>query len=141
MRGSSVLLDALVVEPSGGGENPASVVRLMEVCRWCPVRRECLEDSLEPTWTTVGCFGGSVKTERTTMRTVVVEDLSTAEAVTWTFQQSLSKSFMVSSDMGRHDRSYQDDGAVVKGAPRTARSVLRTLPRPRTALYGAGNAK
>ena len=38
-----------IVEPHTGTETPSSVVRLMEVCKFCPVRRECLEDALSET--------------------------------------------------------------------------------------------
>ena len=96
----------------------------MECCKWCPVRRECLEDSLEPTWTVTGIRGGTTKTERTAMRMAVVKDLSTATPFEWTFTQSLSRTYTVSSDIGHPDRTYQDHDAIVK---ETARRLDETF--------------
>ena len=54
-----------VIEKSGGLENPATAVRLLELCQRCPVRRECLLDALgEEAFTVIGCWGGTMTSER-----------------------------------------------------------------------------
>ena len=71
----------------GGLENPNSVVRLLELCQRCPVRRECLMDALgEDAFTVIGCWGGTMTSERLPAMRRIAETLIDAEPMT--FQNS-----------------------------------------------------
>jgi hypothetical protein len=53
-----------IVEPTYGREIAATVVKLFNVCAECPVRRECLRYALTAEFSALGCWGGTVATER-----------------------------------------------------------------------------
>jgi hypothetical protein len=73
-----------VIEKSGGIENPPTVVKLFEVCKRCPVRRECLMDALtEEAITLVGCLGGTVTSERLPVMRRIAEQLTEPDAMTF----------------------------------------------------------
>jgi len=59
-------LDAphFLVEPGGAREIASTVVACFEICGICPVKAECLRDALSARFTAIGCWGGSVMTER-----------------------------------------------------------------------------
>ena len=53
-------------ERSNGRETPASVLACLEVCARCPVRIECLTDTVGETAITItGTFGGTTTSDRT----------------------------------------------------------------------------
>jgi Transcription factor WhiB len=69
-------------EPAGGIETPSTIIRRMEVCKWCSVRRGCLEDALAETrYSVEGSWGGTSRTERQAMRTTVREELRASEPI------------------------------------------------------------
>lgn len=71
-----------VLETSGGVESPVASIRAMEVCRWCPVRRECLESALEETqFTIMGTWGGRTGTERRRVMSQVAAERTTPTQV------------------------------------------------------------
>jgi transcription factor WhiB len=54
-----------VMEPGNGTEPRVLVHKLLGICRECPVRAECLRDSLETmAFDVFGVWGGSVRSER-----------------------------------------------------------------------------
>jgi hypothetical protein len=53
-----------MTEPASGRENASTVVRCLEVCRTCPVRRECLDSVLGAEISYYGIYGGTTLTER-----------------------------------------------------------------------------
>ena len=71
-----------VVEKTGGTEQASTVVKLLQVCQRCPVRRPCLQDALsERAFSIVGVWGGAAGSERTRTRGEVVADLNSAGIV------------------------------------------------------------
>lgn len=60
-----------VLEPGNGNEPPGSVVKLFEICRECPVRAECLRDALESSFDAFGAWGGTIRSERHRVMTVI----------------------------------------------------------------------
>ena len=96
-----------VIEKSGGIENPPTVVKLFEVCKRCPVRRECLMDALtEEAITLVGCLGGTVTSERLPVMRRIAEQLTEPDAMTFENSFGAPTSSVVSgSPMHRVDRA------------------------------------
>jgi hypothetical protein len=69
-----------LIESGTGIEHPGSVTKMFEVCRECPVRRECLTDALsEDAFTVVGVWGGTTRTERSRAQNAAARDRSTPE--------------------------------------------------------------
>jgi len=69
-------------EPAYGLETASTIIRRMEVCRYCPVRRERLEDSLAETrYSVEGSWGGTSRTELQHMRTTVREERRAVEPI------------------------------------------------------------
>lgn len=96
-----------VIERSSGLENPATVVRLFDTCRRCPVRRGCLMDALtEEAFTVIGCWGGTMTSERLPVMRRIAEQLTEAEPMEFenTFGPPTS-SLAAGSAMHRADRA------------------------------------
>jgi hypothetical protein len=96
-----------VIERSGGLENPASVVKLFEICQRCPVRRRCLMDALtEEGITIIGCWGGTVTSERLPVMRRIAEQLTEPDEMTFENSYGASTSSVMSgSPMHRVDRA------------------------------------
>ena len=96
-----------VIEKSSGIENPSTVVKLFELCRRCPVRRECLMDALtEEAFTVVGCWGGTVTSERLPVMRRIAEQLTEAEPMEFENQFGRpTSSLAAGSAMHRADRA------------------------------------
>jgi WhiB family redox-sensing transcriptional regulator len=68
----------VVESGSQGLEHPGTVTKMIEVCRECPVRRECLEDALsEDAFTVQGVWGGTTRTERRAAQNAAARERST----------------------------------------------------------------
>ena len=73
-----------VIEKTGGIENPPTVVKLFEVCQRCPVRRECLMDALtEEAISIVGCWGGTMASERLPVMRRIAEQFTEPDEMTF----------------------------------------------------------
>jgi hypothetical protein len=96
-----------VIERTTGLENPATVVRLYEICQRCPVRRECMMDALtEDAFTVIGCWGGTMTSERLPAMRRIAEQLTEPDEMT--FENSFgppTSSVMNGSPMYRVDRA------------------------------------
>ena len=96
-----------VIEKSASLENPESVVRLLELCQRCPVRRECLLDALgEDAFTVIGCWGGTMMSERLPAMRRIAETL--IEASPMTFQNAYGTPTSSLIDAAAHEPRGSD---------------------------------